>query len=83
MVNNMYWGGIFDILMYMCLYVCVVDADSRTVFLCGMFAGLCFCITHPIETVKTRVQVMSGVSETRGFLSAMVHILKTEGTLEL
>lgn len=44
-----------------------------------MFAGLCFCVTHPIESVKTRVQVMSAVSETRGFIGAMVHILRTEG----
>lgn len=52
------------------------------VFLCGMFAGLCYCITHPIETVKTRVQVTSGHSaNTKGFFRAFAEIAKTEGTL--
>ncbi|KAI0230166.1 Mitochondrial ornithine transporter 1 [Lamellibrachia satsuma] len=50
------------------------------VFLCGMFAGLCYCITHPIETVKTRVQVTSGHSaNTKGFFRAFAEIAKTEG----
>lgn len=51
----------------------------RAVFICGMFAGMCFCVTHPIESVKTRVQVMSAVSSTQGFLRMFAHILKTEG----
>ncbi len=47
--------------------------------MCGVFAGLCFCVTHPLEAVKTRVQVMSAVGMNRGFLAAMLHILKHEG----
>ena len=50
------------------------------VFLCGMFAGLCYCVTHPIETVKTRVQVTSANSANRkGFFRAFAEIAKTEG----
>ena len=49
-------------------------------FLCGMFAGLCYCVTHPIETVKTRVQVTSANSANRkGFFRAFAEIAKTEG----
>ncbi len=54
-------------------------SDSRAVFVCGVFAGLCFCVTHPIESVKTRVQVLSAVEETRGFFRAFVHIIRHEG----
>ena len=54
-------------------------AGARAVFLSGVFAGLCYCITHPIESVKTRVQVMSAVKETKGFFNAFLQILKTEG----
>ncbi len=47
--------------------------------MCGVFAGLCFCVTHPLEAVKTRVQVMSAVGMKRGVLATMAHILKNEG----
>ena len=52
---------------------------SRDVFLCGTFAGLFYCITHPLEAVKTRVQVMSAVGKHKGFISSLVHIVKYEG----
>lgn len=52
---------------------------SRAVFFSGVFAGLCFCITHPIESVKTRVQVMSALSQTGGFIKTAALILRTEG----
>ena len=54
---------------------------SRDVFLCGTFAGLFYCITHPLEAVKTRVQVMSAVGKHKGFISSLVHIVKYEGEL--
>ena len=54
--------------------------DVIEVFMCGMFAGLCYCITHPIETVKTRVQVQSDTCKDRkGFIKTFAHIAKTEG----
>ena len=49
------------------------------VFGCGLFAGLCFCVTHPIESVKTRVQVMSAHGESKGFVRSTFHILRSEG----
>ena len=49
------------------------------VFLCGVAAGMCFCITHPIESVKTRVQVMTVIDKSRGFINTAYHILSTEG----
>ena len=52
---------------------------SRDVFLCGTFAGLSYCITHPLEAVKTRVQVKSAFGKHRGFLSSLVRIVKREG----
>ncbi len=55
---------------------------SRDVFVCGMFAGLLYCITHPLEAVKTRVQVRSAVERHRGFVSSLVHIIKHEGKLQ-
>ena len=48
-------------------------------FLCGTFAGLFYCVTHPLEAVKTRVQVMSAVGKHKGFISSLVHIVKYEG----
>ncbi len=46
----------------------------------GMLAGLCFCVTHPIESVKTRVQVADVTNEDRkGFFRAAARILKSEG----
>lgn len=66
-------------------FVRKMDSSDRQlgvgdVFLCGMFAGLCYCVTHPIETVKTRVQVTSAQSaNTKGFFRAFAEIAKTEG----
>lgn len=51
--------------------------SKTTVFLCGVFAGLCFCITHPIESIKTRVQVTPDGKQ--GFIKAACSILKEEG----
>lgn len=57
------------------------DLNSSAVFFCGVFAGFCYCVTHPIESVKTRVQVMSAVSQTKGFFGTFWNIVKTEGNL--
>ena len=52
---------------------------SRGVFMAGVFAGMCFCITHPIESVKTRVQVQSAYCKTGGFFKTALKILRSEG----
>lgn len=62
----------------------VDNLSSREVFLAGVFAGLCFCSTHPIESIKTRVQVLSGSSShshqvRHGFIGTAWHILRNEG----
>ncbi|ELT98792.1 hypothetical protein CAPTEDRAFT_170059 [Capitella teleta] len=52
--------------------------SKTTVFTCGVFAGLCFCVTHPIESIKTRVQVTPDGGQ-QGFMRATYTILKQEG----
>eukprot|EP00914_Ancora_sagittata_P015835 GHVO01031448.1.p1 GENE.GHVO01031448.1~~GHVO01031448.1.p1 ORF type:complete len:420 (-),score=11.47 GHVO01031448.1:278-1468(-) len=52
--------------------------SKTTVFTCGVFAGLCFCVTHPIESIKTRVQVTPDSGQ-QGFMRASYVILKQEG----
>ena len=47
------------------------------VFGCGVFAGLCYCGMYPVESAKTRVQLMN---DKVGFFRAFYNILKTEGT---
>ena len=56
------------------------NLSPSEVFLCGVIAGICFCATHPIESVKTRVQIMP---ESRGFFRGFMHIMKTEGAQAL
>ena len=51
--------------------------------MCGMLAGLCYCITHPIETVKTRVQVQPDNVKRQGFIRTFAHIARTEGFILL
>jgi len=58
------------------------STSKPAVFLCGVFAGLCFCATHPIESVKTRVQVAKP-GECRGFIHAFSQIIKSEGATAL
>ena len=67
--------------VYFCILLLLffLVVGSRDVFLCGTFAGLFYCITHPLEAVKTRVQVMSAIGKHKGFLSSLVHIVKYEG----
>lgn len=60
------------------------EIDSKGTFLCGCWAGLCFCITHPIETVKSRIQVARGADiNCNGFFKTAVHIVKNEGCYQL
>jgi len=49
---------------------------SSEIFLCGLWAGLCYCLLHPIESVKTRVQV---APKSKGFARTTASILRKEG----
>jgi len=56
------------------------ELDSKSTFLCGCWTGFCFCILHPIETVKSRIQVAEGVGDQyRGFIKTTADIIKNEG----
>ncbi|XP_071979590.1 mitochondrial ornithine transporter 1-like [Engystomops pustulosus] len=50
----------------------------------GGVGGACFWLSvYPVDSVKSRIQVLSVTSSTGGFFISLLHILKTEGILNL
>ncbi|XP_040262244.1 mitochondrial ornithine transporter 1-like [Bufo bufo] len=50
----------------------------------GGVGGACFWLSvYPVDSVKSRIQVLSMASPSRGFLLSFLHILKTEGIATL
>ncbi|XP_063791706.1 mitochondrial ornithine transporter 1-like isoform X2 [Pseudophryne corroboree] len=50
----------------------------------GGVGGACFWLSvYPVDSVKSRIQVLSGASHPEGFLLSLLHILRTEGILTL
>ncbi|XP_075690415.1 mitochondrial ornithine transporter 1-like isoform X2 [Rhinoderma darwinii] len=50
----------------------------------GGVGGACFWLSvYPVDSVKSRIQVLSTASPSGGFLISLLHILKTEGIVTL
>ncbi|KAM9326536.1 mitochondrial ornithine transporter 1-like [Gastrophryne carolinensis] len=50
----------------------------------GGVGGACFWISvYPVDSVKSRIQVLSMASQQKGFLLSLLHILRTEGLFTL
>ncbi|KAK6480476.1 mitochondrial ornithine transporter 1-like isoform X1 [Huso huso] len=50
----------------------------------GGIGGACFWLTvYPVDSVKSRIQVLSMAGRQAGFLSSFINIIKTEGFLAL
>ncbi|XP_053329331.1 mitochondrial ornithine transporter 1-like [Spea bombifrons] len=57
---------------------------ALVVTISGGIGGACFWLAvYPVDSVKSRIQVLSLASRQEGFILSLLHILRTEGVLTL
>ncbi|EMP39163.1 Non-POU domain-containing octamer-binding protein [Chelonia mydas] len=63
---------------------CKEDLGSLPLTVSGGMGGACFWLAvYPIDSVKSRIQVLSMAGRQDGFLLSFLHILRTEGFMAL
>lgn len=65
------------------LFTWIHSAGALKSFMCGSSAGIAYWVSiYPLDSVKSRVQVLSAEGQVQGLAKTFVNILRTEGEFE-
>lgn len=71
-------------LLYQCLFGGELNSGALGSFVCGSCAGVSYWVSiYPLDSVKSRVQVLSAQGKVAGLWRTFWNILTTEGMLSL